>query len=327
MLEQVLNFFNGQSAILYLGVGLGFLMLFFGLYHALTPSALEANRMRRVSRAYMSSAEKHNLMKTPDKIPVGLLKALVPTDHSERTQIRLQLEQAGFIGTNSVRNFYLFRLVLAFIVPTLALLLISVRAFMPIPVYLDEFLNSFDTMRTVQVLAVSVAIGFYGPTYWLSRRINARRRAIEDAFPNAMDLMQISAEAGMGFDAAMTKVGQKLEIVAPTVSQEFLLVQTEILAGRDREAALNDMADRMGIEEARSFVNVITQSLQYGSSISSALKAYAIEMRETRELKAQEKANKLPVQMSAVMASLMLPALFLITLGPTVIKFKEVFGN
>lgn len=327
MMEYTFGFVRDLDAFIYLGLGLGFLFIFFGIYQAMLPNGHKASRMRRASHNYLSSANKHNLMKRPDQIPAGLLKALVPIDRSERTQIRLQLEQAGFIGSHSVRNFFLMRLVLALLVPIFALVLISIRAFFPMPSLIVEFLNSFGMMKTLVVLAMGVAVGFYGPTYWLSRRIKKRSRTIEESFPNAMDLMQISSEAGMGFDAAMTKVGQKLANVAPTVSQEFLLTQTEILAGRSRKEALSDMADRMGIEEARSFVNVIVQSLQYGSSVSDALKAYAVEMRETRELKAQEKANKLPVQMSAIMASLMLPALFLITLGPTIIKFMEVFGD
>ena len=84
------------------------------------------------------------------------------------------------------------------------------------------------------------------------------------------------------------------------------------------------MAERMGVDEVNSFVTVVSQSMEYGTSISEAMSAYAIEMRETRELKAQEKANKLPVQMSAVMATLMLPALFMITLGPTIIKYMAM---
>ena len=119
----------------------------------------------------------------------------------------------------------------------------------------------------------------------------------------------------------MTRVGQEVDRVSPTDGHEFLLVRTEVLAGRDCEQALRDMAERMDIEEARSFENVVTQSLQYGSSVSDALQVYAVEMRETRELQAQGKANRLPVQMSAVMASLKLPALFMITLGPTVIRY------
>lgn len=321
------SFTGNPMSFVYLGIGMGVLMLSFGLLQAFLPQDPAAKRIRRLSQTYLNSRQKHNLMKTPDQIPVGLLKALVPEDVSERTQIRLQLEQAGFIGSNSVRNFFVFRLLLAMLIPTVALILVSIRAFIGVPSGVDAFLNGFSYLQVMQILGVCVAIGFYGPTLWLSSRIKGRRRSIENAFPNAMDLLQISSEAGMGFDAAISRVGQQLSVVAPQISQEFLHVQTEILAGRNRQDALNDMADRMGIDEARSFVNVIIQSLQYGSSIADALKSYAAEMRETRELRAQEKANKLPVQMSAVMAMLMLPALFLITLGPTFIRYSEVFSK
>ncbi|SLN75457.1 Bacterial type II secretion system protein F domain protein [Roseovarius gaetbuli] len=238
-----------------------------------------------------------------------------------RTQIPLQLEKARFTGPQSVRNFYLFRLMLALTVPTIAVLLVSIRAFFGVTPEVDEFLNS---LRILQILAVSTAIGFHTPTMWLIRKIKQRRREIEEGFPNAMDLLQISSEAGLGFDAAMTKVGQEIARVSPVISDEFLQVQTEVLAGRERSDALGQMAIRMDLAEAHSFVNVIIQSMQCGRSISEALKSYAEEMRETN---AQEKANKLPVKMSAVMASLMLPTLFMITLGPIIIRYIRVFGD
>ncbi len=326
MFDDVLKFvaFDRDSFLL-LGVGVGTLLLFFGLTAAFAPKDQVAERMKKASYAYIGGRKRRNLVKSPDQIPVGLLKALIPEDRAERTQIRLQLEQAGFTGGQAVKGFYLLRLCLALIAPCIAIMLISIRAFVGVPPQVDEFLNGISNIRALQILAVSVAVGFYGPTFWLRSKINARQREIAEAFPNALDLMQISAEAGLGFDAAMTRVGQQIERVAPTVSHEFLLVQTEILAGRDREQALLDMADRMGIDEAKSFVNVVLQAMRYGSSISDALLSYAVEMRENRELAAQEKANKLPVQMSAVMAMLMLPALFLITLGPTVIRYLQVF--
>lgn len=315
---------NGNSFIL-LGVGLGTLLLFFGLVGAFAPKDRAAERLRSASLGYVGGGERRRLIKTPDQIPAGLLKALIPADRTERTQVRMQLEKAGFVGEQAVKNFYLLRLCAALAIPLLAIILYSMREFVGVPASIDEFLNGLTRFRVLQILAVSVAVGFYTPSLWLRQRINARKSDITEAFPNAMDLLQIAAEAGLGFDAAMTRVGQQIERVSPTISQEFLLVQTEILAGRDRELALSDMADRMDIDEARSFVNVIAQSLRYGSSISEALMAYAQEMRETRETKAQEKANKLPVQMSAVMAMLMLPALFLITLAPTVIRYIRMF--
>lgn len=314
-----------QHTFLTLGIGLGTLLLFFGLMAAFAPKDRVAERMKKASQAYIGGRKRRDLIKSPDQIPAGLLKALIPEDRAERTQIRLQLEQAGFTGGHAVKGFYLLRLCLALIVPCLAIMLISIRAFVGVPAQVDEILNGITNLRVMQILAVSVTVGFYTPTIWLRRKITTRQKEISEALPNALDLMQISAEAGLGFDAAMTRVGQQIARVAPTVSQEFLLVQTEILAGRDREQALLDMSDRMGIDEARSFVNVVLQAMRYGSSISDALLTYAAEMRENRELAAQEKANKLPVQMSAVMAMLMLPALFLITLGPTVIRYIRVF--
>lgn len=323
--EFFANLVWDERTLISLGVGLGTLFLFFGLASAFAPRDHVAERMRKSSLKYIGGKERRNLVKSPDQIPAGILKALIPEDRTERTQIRLQLEQAGFTGGGAVKGFYLLRLCIALFVPLIAILLISVRAFVGVPPQVDDFLNGISNLRALQIIAVSVAVGFYGPSFWLKRKINARRREINEAFPNALDLLQISAEAGLGFDAAMTRVGQEIERVSPTVSHEFLLVQTEILAGRDRDQALRDMAERMDIEEARSFVNVVIQSIQYGSSISDALQVYAVEMRETREMRAQEKANRLPVQMSAVMASLMLPALFMITLGPTVIRYIRFF--
>lgn len=323
--EYFFSFSWDRNTFMLMGVGVGTLLLFFGLTAAFAPTDRVAERMRKASISYMGGEKRRKLIKTPDQIPAGLLKALIPENRAERTQIRLQLEQAGFTGGQAVKKFYFLRLFMALILPCLAIMLVSIRAFIGMPSIVDEFLNGLSGMRSLQIIAVTVGVGFYGPTIWLRRKINARRREIGDAFPNALDLLQISAEAGLGFDAAMTRVGQQIERVSPTISFEFLLVQTEILAGRDREQALTDMADRMDISEARSFVNVIIQSLRYGSSISEALLAYAVEMRENRELAAQEMANKLPVQMSAVMAMLMLPALFMITLGPTVIRYMRMF--
>lgn len=301
------------------------LILGVGLYSAFLKPDVAAKRMRRANGVYLNRSARRDLLKTPDVVPAGLLKALIPEDRSERSAVRLRLLQAGFAGPNAVRNFFVLRLVLALIVPAVAALFFSIRSFVGVGPGIDQFLNGLAPMRVMQTIMVGVAIGFYVPTYWLKSKINARRREIEMEFPNALELLQISVEAGLGVDAAMTKVGQKLADVSPALSEEFLVCQMEILAGRDRQQALNDMAERTGIEEVASFVALLNQAVEYGTSISVALNTYAEEMRDNREMKAQEKANKLPVQMSAVMATLMLPALFLITLGPTIIRYMEAF--
>jgi len=313
------------STLLYFGMGLGVLMMFFGIILTSVLRDPVATRMRAAAQGYVRSADRKALLKTPDQAPEGILKALIPEDRSERTQIRFRLLQAGFDGPNTVRNFFILRLVAAMFVPFLVLVAFSIREFAAVPEAVDAYLNSFTKLRILQIVAVGVAVGFYGPSYWLNKQIKARQIEIENGLPNALDLLQISTEAGLAFDSAMTRVAQSLVTISPAISEEFLMCQAEVLAGRQRERALDDMAERMGVEEVNAFVGVIIQSMEYGTSISDALNAYAAEMRETREMKANETANKLPVKMSAVMACLMLPALFLITLGPTIIRYMQIY--
>ena len=138
--------------------------------------------------------------------------------------------------------------------------------------------------------------------------------------------MQVSVEAGLGFDSAMTRVGNELARVSPDLSWEFLSVQRQVAAGRPRSTALQEMAARTGVETIRSFANVVVQSMQFGTSMSEALIAYADELRSQREMKALEMANKLPVKMSAVLAALLMPVLLMITAGPVVIRMIRVFS-
>jgi len=154
----------------------------------------------------------------------------------------------------------------------------------------------------------------------------AQKIEIEQSFPNALDLIQISVEAGLGFDAAMTRVANEMVHSAPALCREFRTVQLEISAGAEREKALMEMAQRTGVDEVSSFANVVLQSVRFGTSMSDALQIYAQEMRLSRELRAQEKANKLPVKMSAVMSALMLPAMILLIVGPVVIRWMNTFG-
>ncbi len=193
------------------------------------------------------------------------------------------------------------------------------------PELLDRRLDSLTTIGTYQTLSILLGIGYFLPTSWLERKAAARKLRIEESFPNALDLLQISIEAGLGFDSAMTRVGNELRRTAPEIAHEFLTVQYQVQAGRARDQAMRDMADRVGLETIRSFANVVQQSMQFGTSMSQAMTTYSDELRQTRELRAQEMANKLPVKMSGVMASLMLPALVLLTVGPVLIRYIRQF--
>ena len=323
MLNTILTQIGPQTAILG-AVAAGVLMITAGLWQMFGQRDPHAERMRATSVAYLKQSDRRALLKTPDMIPEGMLKALIPEDQAERSLIRAQLRQAGFDGINAVRNFFVLRLVLALAVPVFVGLALMLRTFALLPPLLAEAVAGTSQFQVLQLIAFGVALGFYGPTIWLRRRITARKQAIEESFPNALDLLQVAVGAGLGFDSAMVRVGQALATVSPVLSEELLLCHAEILAGRERAGALRDMATRTGVEEVAAFAQLISQSMEYGTSISDAMLAYGAEMRETREMKAVEKANKLPVQMSAVMAAMMLPALFILTLGPTIIRYMAM---
>jgi len=308
------------------GVGVGTFIVLASLFGTLGRPDPVTGRLRAGIRADSRAPAVGGLMNNREAAPKGIMKPFLPGEEEERSEIRLKLSRAGVRSRNAVRNYFLIRTLLGLVVPALVLGLIVASPWLNLPDALDQRIGRLTTMQTLQIVAVVIAIGFYGPVWWLRSRVAAHRQKMEQEFPAALDLLQVSVEAGMGLDAAISRVARELADVAPGISTEFVVLQNELVAGRDRSSAMFAMARRMGIDEASSFVNVILQSMQYGSSISDALQIYATEMRHEREMRAQEKANKLPVQMSGVMASLMLPALLMITLGPVVIRYVRYFA-
>jgi tight adherence protein C len=322
MMQIDTHFLTGNA--LYYVAAFALVLLMFGAAGILMQRDRSVIRMRRL----VSEAEARggvSLAKGTRLAPRGIAKALIPDDPSEIAQIQFQLAKVGYTHDNAVQHFFVLRLLLAILPLVLVFSAVALSRGGLLPEAARTAVLGFPKIGLMQIAAIGTALGFYGPSYLLKSRIKARQSHIRNAFPNALDLLQISVEAGMGLDAAVARVGSEIHEVSPEIAYEFLTLQNEIGAGRDREAAMFDMAERMGIDEAKSFALVVVQSLQFGTSLTTALRSYAIEMREYRELAAQEKANKLPVQMSIVMSFLMLPALFLITLTPIIIRYSAIY--
>lgn len=322
ILEIAAEYGVTSDMLLLFGLGLGVLITVFGLAGAFAGPSDQARRMRPVAASYAGTSQGADLIRSYERRPTGFLKAFVPSSESERTKIAKALRRAGFHSKQAVRDYYLFRTFLAAILP------LSFLALLMVP---EQFGVSIDLGRLggiamFQIVAALVFAGFYLPSLWLRHRIGQRRKQIEYGMPNALDLLQVAIEAGLGFDAAMTRVANELAVATPAISEEFLMLQLEINAGKDRDRAFLDMAERTGVDEVAAFANVILQATQFGTSVSDALSTYATEMRINRELRAQEKANKLPVQMSGVMAALMMPTLLMLCLMPVVIRWINVMG-
>lgn len=280
---------------------------------------------RRLAGGNADAAAMESLFVAPERAPAGLAKAFLPTEDRERNQIRRDLANAGFAGPSAVVLYYALRSVMGLLLPAALATLVLLRDSLPLPPEIRLQLGQIGLSQLMLLLGLIIVLGFYGPAIWLSSKARHRREQIEMGFPNALDLLQVSIESGLGFDAALARVGEEMAISAPEICAEFRLAQQEILAGRDRELAYRAMADRLAIDEAVAFINVVLQSLRFGTSMSQALLAYSGEMRQRREIRAQEKANKLPVYMSAVMAALMMPALLIVTIGPVVVRYMRGF--
>ena len=183
--------------------------------------------------------------------------------------------------------------------------------------------NPWPLGQTILVSLVFTVIGFFFPQLWLQSRINARQHEIRKAMPDALDLLTICVEAGLGFEAAMSKVSEKWE---NQLSLALLRTIREIQLGKARRDAMRDMADRIGIPEMTSFVAAIIQSEILGVSLAKVLRIQSDQMRVRRRQRAEEQAHQAPVKMILPLAFLIFPSIFIILLTPAGIQISRSFG-
>jgi tight adherence protein C len=169
-------------------------------------------------------------------------------------------------------------------------------------------------------------IGFYFPNVWISRRIAHRKDQIFKGFPDALDLMVVCVEAGTSLDAAISKVGDEMALGHKTLSNEFKLLSLELRAGKSRREALQHLALRCDLDDVSSLVTLLIQTDKFGTSVAQALRVYSNSMRTTRQQRAEEQAAKLPVKMIFPMIFFLFPALFVVVLGPGMIRMVKALS-
>jgi tight adherence protein C len=167
-------------------------------------------------------------------------------------------------------------------------------------------------------------LGRYLPDVWLNNKIKGRQKELRLALPNALDLLTISVEAGLGFDAA---IGRLVEKFHNALSDEFAQVLNEIRLGRPRLEALDDMGRRSGVEELHTFIQALIQSEQLGVGIAKVLRIQSEEMRRRRRQRAEEQAAQAPLKMLFPMIGCIFPTLFIVLMGPAVIIIIHTFQH
>jgi tight adherence protein C len=241
------------------------------------------------------------------------LNRLVPPSAAEARKLQKQLMHAGFRGQNAP---LIFR----------AVQVASLAAF-PGAVALGCAIMGRSLNSAILFILFAFVMGFFLPRTFLARMIRRRQLLIRWGLADALDLMVVSIEAGLGLNAAMLRVSEEMKDVHPDISEEFELANLEIRVGRDREEALRNLAERTGVDDLCSLVAMLIQADRFGTSIARAVRVFADSMRTKRRQRAEQAAQKAAVKLLFPLTCFLFPTLFIALLGPAILSLIDVFGN
>lgn len=233
---------------------------------------------------------------------------LEPKNQEELSAVQLKLRQAGYQSKDAVRLYHFAQFALGIFG------LIAGTAYV---ILLTSQGQELENQRMMLYVLGPGGVGYMLPKYWVTRRVAARKEAIERGFPDALDMMLVCVEAGQSLDQSIVRVAAELHASYPELAEEFEVVAYEMKAGKEKTAVLRDLGTRCGVQDVSSFVTVLIQSAAFGTSIAEALRVYASEMRDKRVMRAEEAANKLPTKMTLATMTLTVPPLLIILVGPS----------
>ncbi len=249
------------------------------------------------------------------KVAANLAQFSQPKSEEEIILRKNKLTMAGYRQPGHLKFFYGLKVFLAVLLPaTLAVA--------------HLFAELFERGGLFMAFLVAAALlGFYLPDFWIRYAIKVRQEKIRLGFPDALDLLVVCVEAGMGLDQAIKRIADEMRIANRVISDEFGLMGLEMRAGRSRRDALHNLAERTGVEDVRSLVSLLIQTDKFGTSIAQALRVHSDSMRIKRRQRAEEMATKLPVKMLFPLILFIFPALFVVIVGPAIIRvYRSIIG-
>lgn len=244
--------------------------------------------------------------------PLG--RWLLPGSKAERARIERLLFIAGHRGPNAVPVFFGTKVALALVLPIVWLSAAPV-------------LTGMAAGQWWMLAGVSAFIGLIAPNRWLRHRVARRQKKLRDGFPEALDMLVICVEAGLGLTSAIARVADELRYSQPELAAELAIVNAEMRTGVDREVALENLNARTGLVEIRGLVSLLVQTLRFGTGIADSLRVYSAEFRDQRMQAAEERAGKIGTKLIFPLIFCEFPAFFLIAIGPAVLRILEVFDR
>jgi tight adherence protein C len=237
---------------------------------------------------------------------------LLPKKENERSKVERTLMHAGYRSPSAMSLFFGVKAVLMISLPILVLLISPL----------------FPRLSSNILLLIGIGaagLGFLAPSMWLDHRAQARQRELRVGFPDAMDLLVVCVEAGLGLAPALQRVADDLMISYPELGGELALVNAEMRAGVERTQALKNLAERTGLEDIRGLVALLVQTMRFGTGIADALRVYSEEFRDKRMQAAEEVAAKMGTKMIFPLVVCLFPSFFLIAIGPAALALMATF--
>jgi tight adherence protein C len=234
---------------------------------------------------------------------------VLPASPKDVTIMQRRLIRAGFRGPNALKFLYGAKVLLAVVLPILTVAMVSGM--------------SLESDRQLMVVIGAAAAGFLGPNEFVKLASSRRQKELRRGMPNALDLLVVCVESGLGLDQAILQVAKELDKAHPEVSEEFSLVNLELKAGKRRIDALRNLGERTNVDELKKLCAVLIQADRFGTGIAQSLRGHAEFMRVQARQVAEEKAAKLGVKLVFPIFFCILPSLFVVTVGPVAVKITR----
>ncbi|HWZ48054.1 MAG TPA: type II secretion system F family protein [Herbaspirillum sp.] len=296
-----------MSIIYYLLI---FISVALGAMGILTFVAASATQ-RRVQEM-LQPAAKSDWVKTVAKVVGPFAKLSAPDVKWETSPLRIKFITAGFRNESAPLIFYGIKTLLPVLFAGIGYLVLQISG------------ANLERNTLLFVVLVVATIGCFLPNFILRRMIVGRKREIFESFPDAADLMLVCVEAGLGLDAALTRVAEEMQIKSVVLAQEIHLTNLEIRAGNTREHALRNLGMRTGVEEIGAFASMLSQSDKFGTSVGESLRVFSDDLRHKRQMRAEELAAKLSTKMLFPLVICIFPAISMVVLGPAIIRIWNV---
>ncbi len=238
---------------------------------------------------------------------------VLPQDQLERSKVKRQLYRAGFRSHTAMQTFYVLKLFLLLVLP---LIVLMVSAWIP----------SLSSDKILLYSMMAAGVGMLGPNIVLEKLEKKHARLLTNGFPDALDLLVVCVESGLGLAAAIQRVADEINVSHPELAYELNAVNVEIRAGVPREKALKNLADRTGLEDIRGLVGLLVQTMRFGTGVADTLRVYSEEFRDRRTQKAEEQAAKMGTKLVFPLVLFMFPIFFIVAIGPAVIRIMDAFA-